>query len=247
MSGVFEYLIEVRKKRRGYLVLLDPEKEGNIEIAGMASSVGTDALLIGGSTLENSNFEDFVVRVRKKTDLPLILFPGSKAQLTNKADALFLLSLVSGRNPEFLIGEHVRSSLEIKRLGIETIPVGYILVESGNPTTVVEKSNTQPIGRDDLKSAKAHALAAQFLGLQMIYLEAGSGAEMSVPIEMIREVKKEIRIPLIVGGGIRTPREAIQIIEAGADFFVTGNIIEENPSMMKDFASAVQEFELVDG
>jgi phosphoglycerol geranylgeranyltransferase len=247
MSGVYEYLIDVRKKRRGYLVLLDPEKEGNIEVAGVASQVGADALLIGGSTLQKGNFEEFVTRVRENTDLPLILFPGSKAQLTKKADALFLLSLISGRNPELLIGEHVRSSLEIKRLDLETIPVGYILVESGNSTSVVEKSNTQPIGRDDLKSAKAHALAAQFLGLQMIYLEAGSGAAKSVPLEMIREVKREIRIPLIVGGGIRTPREAIQILEAGADFFVTGNIIEENPSMIKEFASAVHEFELVDG
>ena len=238
---VYEYLLEIRKRHPGYLVLLDPERGGNVEVASIASQGGADALLIGGSTLRTQNIEKFVIRVREvfKKKIPLILFPGSRSQLTGSADALFFLSLISGRNPEYLIGEHVRSAFEIKRMGLESIPVGYILVDSGNPTSVVEESNTRPLSRENVKGVIAHALAGQYLGMKMVYLEGGSGASKSVPDKMIREVKKEIQIPLIVGGGIRTIEDARRKIEAGADFIVTGNVIEKDPSLVKEFAKAI--------
>lgn len=241
MDRVYQHLIDLNKKGPGYLVLLDPEREENVRVAGVASQNGADALLIGGSTFHTNNIEEFVTRVKEKTNLPLILFPGSKAQLSKRADALFFLSLISGRNPELLIGEHVRAALEIKRLRLETIPVGYILVDSGNPTSVVKESDTQPISRGDVEGVRAHALAAQYLGMKMVYLEGGSGAPKSVPLEMIQEVKKEISIPLIVGGGIRTPPEAKEMILAGADFIVTGNAIEEDPSKIKEFADVIKQ------
>src|SRR4030042_410641 len=164
---------------------------------------------------------------RKK---PVILFPGCSHQIAKKADAIFFLSLLSGRNSEFLIGEQVKAVFCIKEIGLEVIPVGYILIDSGSYTTVEYISNTRPIPRNKPEVAVAHALTGEYFGMKYTYLEAGSGARMPVPVDMIKKVKKETHISLIVGGGIRTATTARAIVDAGADIIVLGSIIEKSNS-----------------
>ena len=240
---VYDYLMEVvGKKGAGYLVLLDPEKLSLARVGEVVSQIwkgGADAILIGGSTLYSADFDAIVAEVKGNSERPVIIFPGGAYQISRHADALLFLSLISGRNPQYLIGEQVRAAPLIKRYGLETIPVGYMLIESGNLTSVQFVSNTSPIPRDKIELAKSHALAAQYLGMKMVYLDGGSGAKESVPTRMIKEIRDSIALPVIVGGGIRRPEEAREKVEAGADFVVTGNLIEENPAMVKDFAEAI--------
>jgi phosphoglycerol geranylgeranyltransferase len=221
----------LNKTRPGVIVLFDPDRmppERAGEIADYVSKEGAVSILIGSSLLVTPHFDDFIKRVKKNTDKPLILFPGCAHQVSCHADAIFFLSLLSGRNSEFLIGEQVKAVFLIKEYRLEVIPVGYILIESGNYTAVEYMSNTRPIPRAKTEIAVAHALTGEYFGMKYIYLEAGSGAKNPVPAAMIREVKKAITIPLIVGGGIRTADEAKKIIEAGADFIVLGSIIEKS-------------------
>lgn len=243
MVSVFEHLVALsRKKGAGYLVLLDPEgryKSGVEDAVARASGGGADAILIGGSRVASGTFDAFAMKVKSRTDLPVIVFPGNAEQLSVHADAVFFLSLVSGRNPRYLIDEHVRAAPIIKKMGLETIPVGYIVVESGGPTSVAMESKTCPLDRNDPESAAAHALASMYLGMQMLYLDAGSGARLSVPEEMIALVKAQAGLPLIVGGGIRTPEDASRKVEAGADFVVTGNVTEGSPEMAALFSRAI--------
>ena len=243
MTSVFEHLTTLAGKRgAGYLVLLDPEgtyTSGVEHAVTMASRSGADAILIGGSRVASGTFDGFAMKVKSRTDLPVIVFPGNAEQLSVHADAVFFLSLVSGRNPRYLIDEHVRAAPIIKKMGLETIPVGYMVVESGGPTSVAMESQTQPLDRDDPESAAAHGLAARYLGMKMLYLDAGSGARLSVPEEMIASVKAEAGLPLIVGGGIREPEEASRKVQAGADFVVTGNVTEKSPEMAALFSRAV--------
>lgn len=240
---VYDYLMEVvGEKGAGYLVLLDPEKIPLARVREVVSQIwkgGADAILIGGSTLYSADFDAIVAEVKGNSERPVIIFPGGAYQISRHADALLFLSLISGRNPQYLIGEQVRAAPLIKRYGLETIPVGYMLIESGNLTSVQFVSNTSPIPRDKIELAKSHALAAQYLGMKMAYLDGGSGAKESVPTRMIKEIRDSIALPVIVGGGIRRPEEAREKVEAGADFVVTGNLIEENPAMVKDFAEAI--------
>ena len=160
-------------------------------------------------------------------------------QLTSYADAIFFMSLISGRNPNYLISEQVKAAPLIQKQGLEPIPTGYLLIDGGTQTSVSFISDTTPIPRDKYEIAWAHALAGQYLGMQLIYLEAGSGAEIPVPDPMISSVKKQVSVPIIVGGGIRSPETAQQKVEAGADFIVTGNVIEKDPSLMSAFAEAI--------
>jgi putative glycerol-1-phosphate prenyltransferase len=241
----FEKLLQIRAGRgAGYFVLIDPDKWPENRIVDLAQKVaegGADGLLIGGSLLLSSSFDNLVRLIKKQIDIPLIIFPGSPTQVSRYADAIFFLSLISGRNSTYLIGEQVKAAPVIKALGVEAISVGYMLIESGRITSAEFMSNTRPIPRDKLDIAKATALAAQFLGMKMAYLEAGSGASQSVPEEMIAAVCNYISIPVIVGGGIRTPADARQKVKAGAAFVVTGNVLEkeQNHSLIKEFADAI--------
>lgn len=241
----FEKLLQIRAiKGAGYLVLIDPDKwEQNkiIEIAVNACEAGTDGLLMGGSLLLSSSFDDLVKIVKEHVDIPLIIFPGCPTQVSKNADAVFFLSLISGRNPTYIISEQVKAAPVIKALGVEPISVGYMLVESGRISSTEFMSNTRPIPRDKPDIAKATALAAEYLGMKMVYLEAGSGADKSVPDEMVEAVSNYVSLPVIVGGGIRTPEEANQKVLSGASFVVTGNVLEkqENFSLIKEFAAAV--------
>ncbi|MCX7994167.1 MAG: geranylgeranylglyceryl/heptaprenylglyceryl phosphate synthase [candidate division WOR-3 bacterium] len=227
----------------GIIALLDPDRipdKDVYKIAHFVSECGTKAILIGTSLLKKEDFDGFVLRVKKAASCPVILFPGGSQQISRYADGIFFLSLLSGRNPEFLIGEHVKSVFLIKSYGLEVIPVGYILISSGNYTAVEYISNTRPIPRNKPEIAVAHALAGEYLGMEAIYLEAGSGAEAPVPEKVVKEVKKNLSIPLIVGGGIRKEKDARKLFDAGADFLVLGSIIESSPAKFKKIIQFVQ-------
>ena len=227
--------------RAGYLVLVDPDRIKLKEIpsfAQRAQSAGVDGVLLGGSFLTN-DLSTIAETLKKSTDLPIILFPGSAMQVTPHADAILFMSLLSGRNANYLIGEQVKAAPMIQRVGLETISTGYILIDGGQQTAVSFISNTTPIPNDKAEIAWAHALAAQYLGMKLIYLEAGSGAKKPVPDQIIHSVKKQVTVPIIVGGGIRSPEVARKKVAAGAQFVVTGNVIEQDPSLMAAFADAI--------
>jgi len=202
---------------------------------------GADAILVGTSFLLSSDFDEMVKAVRDAVDVPVILFPGGISQLSPHADAILFLSLISGRNPELLIGQQVKAAPFIKRYALEPISTGYILVESGTLTTAEYVSTTRPVPRNKPDLAMALALAAEYLGMKLVYLEAGSGADRSVPEAMIRSVADYVSLPLIVGGGIRCPEHAREKVLAGASFVVVGNVLErmDDPGLLRDLADAV--------
>jgi putative glycerol-1-phosphate prenyltransferase len=183
--------------------------------------------------------DQVVAQIKQACDIPVLLFPGSPDQITPKADALLYLSLISGRNPELLIGQHVISAPFVKQSGLEIIPVGYMLIDGGTPTTVSYISNTNPIPANKNDIASCTAMAGEMLGLKVIYMDAGSGAKNAIPTAMIQQVAKHIQIPLIVGGGITTPEKAIENCKAGADIIVIGNAIEKDPALIQMLAEAI--------
>jgi phosphoglycerol geranylgeranyltransferase len=227
----------------GILALFDPDRvpEKNIErITSCVCEEGVAGILVGSSLLVSPKLDSFVATVKKYSDKPVILFPGGSHQVSPHADAIFFLSLLSGRNPEFLIGEQVKAVFLVKEYGLEVIPVGYILIESGSRTAVEYISNTKPIPRNKVDIAVAHALAGEYLGMKYIYLEAGSGASQPVPISMVKRVKRAITLPLIVGGGVNTKKGAQQLIDAGADFIVLGSIIERSYVQFKKLMESLK-------
>ncbi|UCE20131.1 MAG: geranylgeranylglyceryl/heptaprenylglyceryl phosphate synthase [Gemmatimonadota bacterium] len=243
--SVYQYLMGVvAEKGAGYLPLLDPDRLEGTRLVRMAvhlENVGVDALLIGSSLLLSPSIDSIIKDMKQEIKIPVIIFPGSLNQVSPYADAILFLSLISGRNPDRLIGDQVKAAPAIKEYGIEPIPTGYMLIESGRLTSVQFMSNTVPIPRDKPDIAVAHALAAEYLGMKMIYLEAGSGAEQSIPVETISSVKDYVSIPLIVGGGIRTPECAAEKVKAVASLIVTGNILEKECGLerVQEFCSVI--------
>lgn len=234
----------ISEKGAAYLILLDPDKISLDKLSPFVSQCeksGVDGFLIGGSILLNGNFNEFIERIKNLTSLPVIIFPGSVNQICPKADAILFLSVISGRNAEHLIGKHVIAAPIIKKSKIEPISTGYILIESGSLTTTQYMNGTPPIPRNKSDIAAATALAAEYLGMRFVYLEAGSGAENSVPNEMIKKVADYCTIPIVVGGGIRNPKDARQKVESGAKVIVTGNYFEDenNWEMIRYFSDAV--------
>jgi putative glycerol-1-phosphate prenyltransferase len=214
-------------------ILIDPGKYGVdclVNLLQIMQQKPPHYILVGGSTT-SSSMDETINLIRQYLDVPVILFPGNASQFTPKADALMYLSLISGRNPDYLIGQHVLSSISIKKSGLKVVPVGYMLIESGRMTSVEYISNTKPIPSNKSEIAVCTAVAGELLGMQSIYLEAGSGADHPVPAEMIKAVKKNISIPLIVGGGIRTVEALKNAYASGADVVVVGNILEEKPEL----------------
>jgi phosphoglycerol geranylgeranyltransferase len=229
-------LDKVHAGARSHWVLLDPDDfttDQASDIAAASRDIGVDALLIGGSLLHSNHFDHFVTAVKDAGGLPVILFPGDATQLSASADAVLFLSLVSGRNPVNLIGEQVKGAPVIKQLGIEPLSTAYMLVESGSVSSVEFMSNTHPLPRNKPMIAAAHALAAQYMGMSLVYLEAGSGAPQSVPAAMIESVRRYIDIPIIVGGGIRDADAAKEKIDAGADIIVTGNLCKRDDHLQR--------------
>lgn len=242
---VMDQLLAVkRKKGAGYFVLIDPDKQDvgtAVELAKTCEASGADALLVGGSLLLANVFDETVKGIKESCSLPVIVFPGSTKQISRYADAILFLSLISGRNPESLIGSQVVAAPIIKSINIEPISTGYMFIESGAVTSALFMSDSRPIPREKPDIAAAHALAAEYIGMQCVYLEAGSGAKKSVPDKVVHAVAHYTSIPVICGGGIRTPDEAREKVHAGASFVVTGTIIEKdsNPALIKAFADAV--------
>ncbi|HEY3386023.1 MAG TPA: geranylgeranylglyceryl/heptaprenylglyceryl phosphate synthase [Saprospiraceae bacterium] len=223
-------------------VLIDPDKMrlGKLEqIVDLSVRCHVDYFFIGGSLLVNSQLDHCLQMIRQRCQIPLILFPGSSYQLSNKADAILFLSLVSGRNPDLLIGQHVIAAPYLKLSNLEVLPTGYMLIDGGVGTTVQYMSNTSPIPSNKSDIAACTALAAEMLGLKMIFMDAGSGATKPISAEMIAAVRGTVSLPLIVGGGIRTAEQAKENIEAGADVIVVGNAFEHDPSLMIDISATI--------
>ena len=226
-----------------FAVLVDPERceEAMMSrLIALAGESAVDYIFVGGSLLVNDSLDQCIRMIKKETRLPVILFPGNEMQVHGMADAILLLSMISGRNPEMLIGKHVIAAPYIRSSGLEVLPTGYMLIESGNSTSVLYMSNTRPIPRDKNDIAVCTAMAGEMLGLRLIYLDAGSGAEHPVPATMIRKVRESIKLPLIVGGGIKKPEIALESCKAGADMIVVGNGIEKDVSLIREIASAVK-------
>jgi phosphoglycerol geranylgeranyltransferase len=243
MSSKNKIYNQLLKNKPGVLALFDPDRTPAARAARLARFVcdqGVTGILVGSSILVTSKFDEFVGQVKNGADRPVIIFPGGSQQLSPRADAIFFLSLISGRNPEMLIGEQVKAAFMIREYGLEVVPVGYILVESGVYTSVEFMSGTKPIPRNKWEIAAAHALAGEYLGLKYIYLEAGSGAGKPVSPAMVKKVKETISIPLIVGGGIRTIKDAREIIDAGADLIVLGSIIERSPAKFREIIRSLR-------
>ncbi|MFN0151626.1 MAG: geranylgeranylglyceryl/heptaprenylglyceryl phosphate synthase [bacterium] len=223
--------------------LIDPDRTAPDEARAVAlalEAAGFDLILLGTSVSRLGN-EDAVARaLHRATSLPLVLFPGGADQLTPHADALLFLTLLSGRNPRYLIGEQVRAARRVRDLRLPAIPTAYILVSGGRVSTVERVTGTSPIAGHDVASLVDHALAAEMLGLRAIYLEAGSGAERTVPPEALREVRAATRVPILAGGGIRTPDACAALAAAGADTLVVGTLIEEgaDPARLRELAAA---------
>ena len=244
---VFDYLLQVsRDKGAGFLVLIDPDEQPHtrlIDCARSAEEGGADAVLIGGSGVLSARMEDVARDIKRQITIPLIIFPGGANQLCRFADAVLFTSLLSGRNAEYLIGEQVKGAPLVREYGLEAIPTAYLLIESGARTSVESYSHTHPIPRHEIEFLKAHALAAQYLGMKMVYLEAGSGAIHTVPEDMISAVQETVSLPIICGGGIRHPKTAARKVAAGAQFIVVGNRFEESNHRMlfAEFADAIHQ------
>ncbi len=242
---VLDYLHGKVKTGKVHMTLLDPDKfppEETAQLAAGAEKVGSDALMVGGSTGVTREKVDVTVKeIKSKTKLPVILFPSSGEGLSKHADALYFMSMLNSKDVRMIVGEQRRSSKLVKDWGLETISMAYLVVEPG--MMAGEVGNADLIRRSDPDTAVQYALAAQLLGMDLVYLEAGSGAPEPVPPEMISAVKKELSIPLVVGGGLRTPKAAHVAARAGADIVVTGTIVEEidDLSTLREIVKAVKE------
>lgn len=243
--SVYEQLLEVRSSRgAGYLVLVDPDRWEMDEVEVFIKKIntsGADGIMVGSSLILGEGVQRKMKKIQETATLPVILFPGNVNQLTPHVNAVFFLSVISGRNPQFLIGDQVQAAPVIKELGIEPIATAYMLIESGRVTTAEFVSGSKPIPRDKAEIAMAHALAADYLGFKLIYLEAGSGAQNPVTPQMVEAVSSYTGVPVVVGGGIHTPEEARSLVDAGASFVVTGNVLEDpgNSHLMEAFAKAI--------
>jgi putative glycerol-1-phosphate prenyltransferase len=243
----------VDKKTRGFksfAVLIDPDKV-NVQkidqLTTLAIEAKVDFLFVGGSLVISNQLEKVILQIKKNCTIPVLLFPGSPSQVTPVADALLYLSLISGRNPELLIGQHVISAPVVKKSGLEIISTGYMVVDGGAPTTVSYISNATPIPFDKNEIALCTAMAGEMLGMKVIYMDAGSGAKRPIPESMIETVASQIDVPLIVGGGITTPEKAYRNCKAGADVIVIGNAIEKDPSLIIEMSTAIHSIPVVAG
>ncbi len=244
MNSILHFVTEAINERRKLLaVLIDPDTIADpplltrtVQNACMAKA---DLLLVGGSLLHTDAYAQCVKQVSELSDRPVVLFPGSPAQVSPDADAILFLSLISGRNPEFLIGHHVTAAPVVRSMGLEAIPTGYMLIDGGKETTAHYVSQTQPIPFDKDEIAAATAQAGELLGMKFLYLDTGSGANKHVSLSMIDAVKEASALPVIIGGGIRTKEQAQAICRAGADMIVIGTAFEEDPEAIFVMSDAV--------
>lgn len=233
MKNIYSYILNSKKKgKKLFAVLIDPDKF-NSEVIHEANRSKVDFIFIGGSGLKKEMFHKCINAISKLTKIPLVIFPGSREQISEKADAILLLSLISGRNPDYLIGEHIRAAQQLKKSKLEIIPTGYILIGGGKKITTQKITHTSPIKNSDIKLAVSTSIAGELLGMKMIYLEAGSGTKNPLSKSIIGNVKKNISVPLIAGGGIDSAEKAKKLCNAGADMIVVGNGIEKDCTLVK--------------
>jgi putative glycerol-1-phosphate prenyltransferase len=235
-----------RAGKKSIAVLIDPDKVDDQaklrHLIDLANENCIDFFFVGGSLLTRSNLTEVIQLIKENVSIPVVLFPGSSQQIDPSADAILFLSLISGRNPDLLIGQHVQAAPLLRNYRMEVLPTGYILINSGKISSVAYVSNTLPIPDDKYDIAGCTALAGEMLGLQLIYLDAGSGAETAISSRMISTVRKTIRVPLLVGGGIDTPAKAQAALEAGADMIVIGNALEKDPELLTGISEEVWEW-----
>ena len=243
---IYSKLVQFKKERKkSFALLIDPDKpqkEELLKLIHLANQEGVDFFFVGGSLLTNGNLEDCILTIKANSTIPVVLFPGNGLMVNKNADAILLLSVISGRNPEMLIGKHVESAPSLKRSQLEVIPTGYMLIESGKPTSASYMSNTTPIPADKADIAACTAMAGEMLGLKIIFMDGGSGALHSIHPEMIKLVSSNIDVPLIVGGGIRSAEMALEKLEAGADLIVVGNAVEKDASLITSIANTVKSY-----
>ena len=231
--------------KKQFAVLIDPDKVNSKvtkQLAVLATEAEVDYFFIGGSLVVNNSTDACIQVLKEYADIPTVLFPGHPVQLSFQADAILFLALISGRNPDLLIGQHVIAAPLLKKSDLEVIPTGYMLIDGGAPTSVSYMSNTTPIPNNKPDIAVCTALAGEMLGQQLIYMDAGSGASLAISEEMIKAVSEAISIPLVVGGGIRCGESAYEAVAAGADIVVVGNAIEKKPTLLKEISAAIHSY-----
>lgn len=240
---VYQSLLEKKQNgKKSFAVLVDPDKVSVAslqELIALATEAKVDYFFVGGSLVVTDHLDECIQQIKSSSDIPVLLFPGSPSQISRHADALLYLSLISGRNADMLIGQHVISAPFVKKSGLEIISTGYMVIDGGAATTVSYISNATPIPCDKPEIALCTALAGEMLGMKLIYMDSGSGAKKAITEEMISTVSRNIEVPIIVGGGIRDAEKAYNNCKAGADVIVVGNAIEKDPSLIKEIATAI--------
>ena len=243
LNNIYQSLTDRKSQsKKSFAVLVDPDKvnDNSVEdLIQLSLDAEVDYFLVGGSLVISSYLDECVQLIKRSCNIPVILFPGSPSQVSKYADALLYLSLISGRNPELLIGQHVVSAPFVKKSGLEIMSTGYMVIDGGAPTTVSYISNASPLPADKNEIAMCTAMAGEMLGMKLIYMDAGSGAKKAISETMIEKVAACIEVPLIVGGGITTAEKAYLNCKAGADVIVVGNAIEKDASLIKEIASAI--------
>tara|TARA_B100000902_G_C27240989_1_gene879961 strand:+ start:214 stop:951 length:738 start_codon:yes stop_codon:yes gene_type:complete len=231
--------------KKSFALLIDPDKQDRnqlICIIEKAKNANTDYFFVGGSLLTNDSLDICLATLKKHSDIPVVLFPGNAMQVNDKADGILFLSLISGRNAEMLIGKQVITAPILKQSSLEVLPTGYMLIDSGKPTTVSYMSNTTPIPADKNAVAACTAMAGEMLGLRIIFMDGGSGAKNPISEEMIASVRKSVECPVIIGGGISSGKKAVANCKAGADIIVVGNAIEKDETLISEIANAIHNF-----
>jgi putative glycerol-1-phosphate prenyltransferase len=243
--NIKQHILEAQSKNKKlFAVLIDPDKVEKNSLSALISravDAKVDLFFLGGSLLTKDALDEVAKQIKSSCNIPVILFPGNGMQVSKEADAILFLSLISGRNPDLLIGQQVQAAPIVKQSGIEVLSTGYMLIDGGTATTVSYISNTMPIPSNKPDIAACTAMAGELLGLSLFYLDAGSGAKEAIPHNLIQKVKASIQSPIIVGGGIRTASQAIEACKAGADIIVVGNAIEKEPSLLTEIANAIHQ------
>lgn len=246
MQSIYSSLHEAKQSgNKKFAVLIDPDQDkiSHLDrVIELGNAAHVDYWLVGGSLLVQDVMTEVLTALKTKSNIPIVLFPGSTMQVHPLADGILLLSLISGRNPDLLIGSHVQAAPTIRRAALEVVPTGYMIIDGGVETAVSYMSNTRPIPRHKVDIAQCTAMAGEMLGLRTIYMDAGSGALHPITSAMISKVAAQVDIPLIVGGGIRDAQEAERVIAAGADMIVVGNAVEQSPDLLMDISAVVHAY-----
>ena len=241
-KSVYEILLQRKQEqRKSFAILIDPDKADDSfcdRLLDLSENNPPDFFFIGGSLITSNKLQEVIATIKENTDIPVVIFPGSNLHISEQADAILLLSLISGRNPEYLIGQHVVAAPILKKSSLEVISTGYMLVNCGNQTTVSYISNTTPIPYDKPEIAAATAMAGEMLGLKVIFMDGGSGAQQPIHPTTIQAVRKYVDIPIIIGGGIRNGAQAKAAFSAGADLIVVGTAVEEKPDLLQEIYQA---------